>query len=176
MAKNLQKSYRDHHTDFEIADIEYENDADSTADPIEFQYTAPSISVDVSGRFATHEIIGGSTVRQKIGEEPIQATINGVCSQSTARQLDGLRDAEFGTIFSERLVGGSLDVHFASSSTSPLEDSGAVGIADKSGEFLHSFTLSVVEVNVKPEEPALEAQDARRAQGREPRETGPLER
>jgi hypothetical protein len=150
MSQNLQKAYSENHTDFEISGIVYEDDADSTPDPIEFEYTAPAISVDTSGRFATHEIIGGSTVRQKIGEEPIEASIKGVCSQSTAKQIDGLRNAVFGTIFSERLVGGSLDVHFASSSTSPLEDSGAVAMTDTDGEFLYTFTLSVVEVNVDP--------------------------
>jgi hypothetical protein len=149
---SYKNAFNENHVDFQIADIAYEDDAEGNRpDPIEFRYTAPNITVDSAGRFATHKIIGGTTVRQKIGEDPIEVEIEGVCTETVARQLDGLRDAEFGTIFSERLVGGSLDVHFASSNTSPLEDGGAVAMSDSSGEFLYSFTLSTVEVNVKPD-------------------------
>lgn len=139
-----QDAYVNNHVDFEISDIEYEDDAVETTDPIEFELTAPNISVDAAGRFAKHEIIGGSTVRQKIGEDPIQVSIEGACTEEVARQLDGLRDAEFGTIFSNRLVGGSLTVHFASVSTNPFESGGAA-LMD-SDEFLYSFDLSCVEV------------------------------
>ena len=113
---------------------------------IEFDYAAPAISVDTSGRFVNQEIVGGSTVRQKIGEEPIEVVVNGVVKEPNARRLDNLRDAKYGDIYSSRLPGGSLRVQFASTSTSPLKDSGAVQIADE--EFLYSFTLSCVEVNV----------------------------
>jgi len=141
-----ETAFQDNHTEFEIANIEYEDDATETPDPIELEYTAPSIAVDTAGRFATHKIVGGSTVRQKIGEEPIEVTVDGVIKEPTARQMDNLRDAEFGTIYSERLPGGSLQVHFASTSTSPLEDGGAVAISDD--QFLYTFTLSCVEVFV----------------------------
>lgn len=141
---SFQEAYTENHVDFEIAEIEYEDDAESTVDPIEFEYTAPNIGVDSAGRFATHKIVGGATVRQKIGEEPVQVNIEGVCRESVARQLDGLRDAEFGTIYSNRLVGGNLQVHFGSVSTSPLESGGAVAMNDN--EFLYTFDLSCVEV------------------------------
>lgn len=144
---SYQDAYVDNHVDFEIGDIKYESDAKEKQNPIDFEYPAPNISVDTAGRFATHKIVGGSTVRQKIGEDPVQVSIEGVCEESTARELDGLRDAEFGTIYSNRLVGGSLDVHFGSVSTSPMENGGAAALAED-GEFLYTFDLSCVEVVV----------------------------
>lgn len=121
-----------------------EEEFESEEKEISFVYSAPSISVDASGRFATHEIIGGSTVRQKIGENPIEVSIDGVCVQSTAKRLDELRNAKYGTIYSNRLQGGSLTVQFASTSTQPLADSGAVSLTE--AEFLYSYTLECVEV------------------------------
>lgn len=142
-----QDAYEENHVEFVIANISYEDDAPQEASSeINFEYKAPAISSDTSGRFATHEILGGSTVRQKIGEAPMELEITGVCKESKARQLDTLRDAKFGTILSNRLPGKSLDVHFASISTSPLEDGGAVAIGDFDGEFLYTFDLSAVEV------------------------------
>lgn len=142
-----KEAFENNHVDFEIAEVEYEEDAEEPlADPIVFRYTAPNISVDTAGRFATHEIIGGSTVRQKIGEDPIEVQIEGICKELAAKKIDGLRDAKFGTIFSNRLAGGSLDVHFASATTAPMEDGGAVAMTDPSGEFLYTYTLSCVEV------------------------------
>ena len=145
---SYKDAYKQNHVDFEISGIEYEEDAQGAQpDPIEFEYPAPSIAVDTAGRFATHKIVGGSTVRQKIGEDPVQVNVGGVCTEATARALDGLRDAEFGTIFSNRLVGGSLTVHFGSVSTSPMEDGGAAALTGD-GEFLYQFDLSCVEVVV----------------------------
>lgn len=152
MASGIGDSYESGHIDFEITNIEYEDDATRATNPInDFSYARPSMSVDTSGRFATHEIIGGSTVRQKIGEEPIEVSISGVCVEERAKDLDGLRDAKFGTIKSKRLVNDSLDCHFASVSTSPLEDGGAVQFFDsdglgEQGDFLYSFQLECVEV------------------------------
>jgi hypothetical protein len=142
----FKDAYDNNHVDFEIGSISYEDDAVSTPDPIQFEYTAPEVSVDSAGRFAVHEIIGGATVRQKIGEEPVEVDIGGVCTESVAKELDGLRDAKFGTIYSNRLVGGSMQVHFASISTSPLESGGAVAMDND--EFLYTFDMSCVEVVV----------------------------
>lgn len=145
---SYKEAYLNNHTDFEIAEIEYEEDAKERIDPITFEYTAPAISVDTAGRFATHKIVGGSTVRQKIGEDPINVSVEGVVREPTARELDGLRDAKFGTIFSNRLVGGSLTVQFGSISTSPMDTGGAVAMTDSEAEFLYEFDLSCIEVVV----------------------------
>jgi len=115
---------------------------------ISFEYEAPAISVDTAGRFVSHEIIGGTTVRQKIGEDPVEVEIDGVCKESTARRIDNLRNAKYATIYSNRLPAGSLQVQFASTSTTPMSNSGAVGINDNGAEFLYNFSLSTVEVIV----------------------------
>jgi hypothetical protein len=155
MASGIGDAYSTGHTDFEITNIEYEKDASRTTNPINnFSYGRPSIGVDTAGRFAKHEIVGGSTVRQKIGEDPIEVSINGVCVEERAKDLDGLRDAKFGTIKSKRLPGETLDCHFASVSTSPLEDGGAASFFGRDdgkaeqGDFLYTFTLECVEVVV----------------------------
>ncbi len=145
---SYQDAYDNNHIDFEIDGIEWEDDAVSTPNNISFEYEAPAISVDSAGRFVNHEIIGGSTVRQKIGEEPVEVSIKGVCKESTAKQIDNLRNAKYGTIYGNRLTNQSMRVDFASASTSPLEDSGAVGLTDDDGEFLYTFTLECVEVTV----------------------------
>jgi hypothetical protein len=111
-----------------------------------FEYKAPAISVDTAGRFVKHDIIGGSTVRQKIGEDPIEVSIKGVCREPVARRLDQLRNAKYGTILSKRLPDESLRVQFASTTTSPLDDGGAVALTDDDGEFLYTYTLSTVEI------------------------------
>lgn len=115
---------------------------------VKFRYQDPAISVDMSGRFVTHEIIGGSTVRQKIGEEPLEVTADGVCTEETASRLDDLRNAKYATISSNRLPDSTLRVQFASISTNPLEDSGAVALTDDNGEFLYSYSISMVEVSI----------------------------
>ena len=144
---SYKSAYKDNHAEFEISSIIYEDDASGeTPNSIEFFYNAPNISVDVAGRFEVHEIIGSKTVRQKIGEEPIEVEVEGVCREPTARQLDGLRDAKYATIISNRLSGGTLRVQFASVTTSPLDDGGAVALKDSSGQFLYEFDISAVEV------------------------------
>jgi len=152
MTSDIGSAFSDGHIDFQITNIQYEGDATRATNPINFSYKRPAISIDSAGRFATHEIIGGSTVRQKIGEDPIEVSISGVCIEETAKDLDGLRDAKYGTIKSKRFNGQTLDCHFASVSTSPLEDGGAVDFFGKddgkaeSGDFLYTFSLECVEV------------------------------
>lgn len=142
----IDEAYAQHHVEFEIDGIAYEDDATATPNPITFEYAAPAISVDASGRFAVHEIIGGATVRQKIGEDPLEVGVSGVCKESTARDIDSLRDATHGTIYTNRLTGGQLTVQFASSSTAPMSDGGAVDFSDQDQEFLYTFDLECVEI------------------------------
>lgn len=143
-------AYSPNHIDFSIDNIEWEDDGPNIDPRIDFEYGAPGISVDGSGRFVKHEIIGGTTVRQKIGEDPLEVDISGVCKQEKAKKLDNLRDAKYGTIHSVRLPGDSLDVQFASISTSPLDDAGAVALDDGregvEADFLYTFDLSTVEI------------------------------
>lgn len=146
-------------TPFAIKRIEYEDDAsyissiyvndernDDEEYSISFDYPNPTLAIDTAGRFAKHEIIGGSTVRQKIGEDPVNISINGVCKRRTANQIDSLRDAKSGKIFSDRLPGSndSLRVQFGSTSTEPMEEGGAADLID--GQYLYSFQINAIEV------------------------------
>jgi hypothetical protein len=134
-------------TPFSIKEISYPQNLGTRSEPpnISFgKYTNPTIAIDTSGRFAKHEIIGGTTVRQKIGEDPINVSINGVCKPQTAQNIDKLRNATSGKIFSDRLPGGSLVVQFGSTSTEPLDDGGAADIED--GQFLYTFQMNCIEV------------------------------
>jgi len=137
-------------TPFSITNVSYPSTGSGSSgnlgpSSIEFgKYTNPTIAIDTSGRFAKHEIVGGTTVRQKIGEDPINVSINGVCKPQTAKNIDKLRNAINGKIFSDRLPGGSLVVQFGSTSTEPLDDGGAADIED--GKFLYTFQMNCIEV------------------------------
>lgn len=145
-------------TPFSIQGIEFEDDANYVSSvfretersgreyQITFEYPNPTVSIDTAGRFAKHEIIGGSTVRQKIGEDPVNVSINGVCKRRTANQIDSLRDAKHGNIISDRLPGSndSLRVQFGSTSTEPMTDGGSADLRD--GKYLYTFQINAIEV------------------------------
>lgn len=115
-----------------------------TPNEIQFEYPNPQISIDTGGVFAKHDIIGGATVRQRIGRQPMQVSIEGVCEQDTANKLEQLRNATQGSIYSNRFTNNGLVVQFISVSTDPMEAGGAADI--QSGELLYSFSLECVEV------------------------------
>lgn len=151
-------------TSFSIQQIEYEDDAEVRTlydddnievrddgsvlrvDRISFYYENPTVAIDGAGRFKKHEIIGGKTVRQKTGEDPLNVSINGVCKQDRANKIDTLRDARHGKIFSNRLPNddNSLRVQFGSTSTEPITDGSAAEL--KSGDLLYTFTINAIEV------------------------------
>lgn len=150
--ENLYDQQEGDYVKFEIDDIVYEDDAgdlipedeESRPTNITFKYGGVTMSVNSEGRFKEHKIIGGDTVRQKIGEEPIKVSVDSVCLESTARLLDQLRDAKRGKIFSARLPGGSLEVQFDSIATDPMAAGGAADFT--SGEFIYNFSLECTEV------------------------------
>lgn len=140
--------YKDAYTDFvefEIIDIVDSDSGQSPDGPITFEYPNPAISVDSGSNFAKHEIIGGTTVRQRIGDQPLHVSISGVANAETARELDKLRNAQNATILSDRFPQDSLLVHVVSVSTDPLEDGGAADM--KSGQFLYTFDMECVEIH-----------------------------
>jgi hypothetical protein len=106
-------------------------------------YNNPTVAVDTSARFATHEIIGGTTVRQKIGEDPREIEISGVCTEETAQEVSLLHKVALCDLYHYKLV-EIITCQVASTSTDPLEDGGAVD-AD-TGEFLYEFNINLVEV------------------------------
>lgn len=106
--------------------------------------TQPDIAVDTSARFATHDIVGGVTVRQKIGEDPMNISLNGVCDEQTAVKIDKLRNARTANLISDRI---QATVHVASTSTDPLEEGGAVDLdRPDNPRYLYSFTMNLVSV------------------------------
>lgn len=110
-------------------------------------YNNPDVSADTSSRFAVHEIIGGKTVRQKIGEDPMEIEIDGVCTEDVAGDVDELRNAKLVTLISDRFNSGGLRCQVASSSTNPLSAGGAADM--DGGDMLYSYTINLVEVDVQ---------------------------
>lgn len=108
---------------------------------ISFKYDQPDISVDTSNRFIEHQPVGGVTVRQKVGEDPAEVNVNGVCTTEEANQIDQLRFEDVVMFTSHRV--SSMQVQVASTSTEPFSEGGAV---DRDGEFTHRFSIKLVEV------------------------------
>lgn len=128
-----------------ITDIITDGSMDLAFEEITFDpYGNPNLSIDSSARFAVHEIIGGTTVRQKIGEDPLEISISGVCTEEVAGQIDALHYARSVKLISERLPNG-VTCQVGSISTSPLEDGGAANLDE--GEFLYEFGISLVEIS-----------------------------
>lgn len=129
--------------------IEIPADAESDTGPvpevINFEYTNPAISINTGGRFIKHGIIGGATVRQRIGDEPLEIDITGVCIEQTARQIALLRNAKYVILYSGHLPVGSIRAQIVSISTDPFEEGGAVKLGED--EFLYSYTLNAVEID-----------------------------
>ena len=107
---------------------------------IELKYDQPDISVNTSQRFIEHDVIGGITLRQRVGEEPVEVSVSGVCTTEEARLIDELRFEEIVTITSNRI--SSMRVQIDSTSTQPLAQGGAV---DMDREWTHTFSIEFVE-------------------------------
>jgi len=105
---------------------------------VELKYEQPNISVNTSARFATHEVIGNVTVRQKLGEDPDELSIEGVCTLDEANEIDQLKDEELVEVVSNRWNG---QAQVASTSTRPIAEGGGM---DNDQEWLHRFTIELV--------------------------------
>lgn len=110
---------------------------------ITFEYPNPAIAIDSGGRFVKHEIIGGPVVRQKVGQEPKQYSIDGICKEDTANAIDELDSVRRGKIIHDRLPENSKAVQFGSASTEPISDGGGADMTD--GELLYTFSINCVE-------------------------------
>jgi hypothetical protein len=130
--------------DFEITKLVNDDGEAIEGGTISFEYARPEISIDNKARYVTHDIIGGKTVRQKIGEEPREVSISGIVIEETATQLDKLRNANTGRIKCDRLPSGTMNSQFPSVSTSPMSSGGSARIED--GELLYRFDMKAIEV------------------------------
>lgn len=107
---------------------------------VDLKYEQPNISVSTSARFATHDVIGNVTVRQKLGEDPDEISIEGVCTHDEANQIDGLKNSETVDVVSNRWSG---QAQVASTNTRPIAEGGGKDLDD---EWLHRFTVELVGV------------------------------
>jgi hypothetical protein len=139
----INNSFEDK-SEFEISNIIEGGTGPVPSGDIQFEYSNPSISVDTGSNFVAHDIIGGPTVRQRIGDKPLEISVDGVCTEETVKQIEQLRNAASATLISDRFSSESITVHVASLSTDPLEDGGAADL--QSGEFLYTYSLNCVEI------------------------------
>jgi hypothetical protein len=138
----------DEQKDFEISEIE-ESGIGFVPEEIKPEYESPSISMNTGGRFVKHEVIGGATVRQRVGDKPIEVSISGVCFQSTADDLILLRNAKYAKLLSDRFPNGNLKAHIVSVSTDPMSEGGAAPIHGEDGkepELLYTYSIEAVEI------------------------------
>lgn len=127
-----------------LTDISTDGDVE-LFEEIDFSpYDNPNIAIDSSARFSVHEIIGGTTVRQKIGEDPTEVEISGVCTEDVATRVDELRKAKLVTLLSDRVPDG-LRCQVASTSTDPLSDGGAADMNE--GDFLYEYNINLVSID-----------------------------
>lgn len=101
-------------------------------------YRQPDVSVSTSARYTDIEVLGDTTVRQKLGTSPDEISINGICTQEEANQIDNLVHQDQVYVISSRWDG---DAQVDSTNTDPLAEGGA--IAD--GEWTHTFTIDLTE-------------------------------
>lgn len=136
---SFQNTFNDR-TPVVINSIKPDDEGVQVPETIEFSPNDnPDISVDTSGRFAKHEIIGGATVRQKVGEDPVEIGVKGVCNEEVAQKIDRLRNAKSANFISDRI---SMTVQVASTGTSPFEEGGAADM--DTGDLLYTYNLSLV--------------------------------
>jgi hypothetical protein len=156
--------------DFEITRLVNDDGERVSGGSISFEYGRPEISIDNKARYVTHDIIGGKTVRQKIGEEPREVSISGIVIEETAIQLDKLRDANTGRIKCDRLPSGTMNSQFPSVSTSPMSSGGSARIED--GELLYRFNMKAIEVRRAAPPKEEQAEDEGQTSGGESAVTG----
>lgn len=107
---------------------------------LELKYGQPNVAVDTSARYVTHEVIGDTTVRQKLGEDPDTISINGICTAEEANKIDKLTEFPYVELVSNRWSGFA---QIASANTSPHSEGGT---QDKDEEWLHTFSIELAEV------------------------------
>jgi hypothetical protein len=153
--QRIQSAFEEH-TDFALTDLTFEDgftpdfgDAEGSENPqlkLDERYNRPRVAIDTAARFVDHEIIGGKKVRQRVGSDPIELSVNGVCQRPRANEIDQLHRVKTAQLQSERLPQDKtrLPVQIASTTTEPLEDGGAADA--RTGELLYTFTINAVEV------------------------------
>lgn len=110
---------------------------------IDFEYEQPDVTVETGTRYTDHEVIGGITVRQKIGEEPMRVDLNGICTRDEARNIDELRNADYVEFDSYRT--GTVMMQVEGTETSPYAEGGAVAVNNGSSDMVYEFAIQLTE-------------------------------
>lgn len=106
---------------------------------IALKHTQPDVSVSTSARHKDIEVLGDTTIRQKLGTSPDEISISGICTQDEANQIDQLVFEETVTVISSRWDG---EAQVTSTNTDPLAEGGAIS----DGEWTHTFTIELTGV------------------------------
>jgi hypothetical protein len=117
---------------------------------LELTFPQPNISKDAGTKTIEHDIIGGKTVLQKIGEEATEIEIEGICTRDESMTIDEMVNDDVIYVRSHRHEGYAV---LDSASTSPISDGGGIiGVTNGGKEFnwSHEFTISCKEIE-KPE-------------------------
>lgn len=141
--EELQQTFTDNRTRVRFENISAPESPLVTGElpaTLELKYGQPNISIDTSARYQTHETIGGPTIRQKVGTDPVNISVDGVCTLEEANAIDALRFEQVVFLDSNRIA---TRCQVASTSTEPMDDGGAI---DMDGQFTHNFNISLVSV------------------------------
>jgi hypothetical protein len=130
-----------------IEQVTTDDDVSLSFEIIDFDpYGNPDVSVTAGSRYATHDIIGATTVRQKLGEEPREIEVSGVCTEPVAQQVNRLHRAELCSLNSDVVAGELIRCQIPSTSTNPLESGGSADM--DGGKFLYDFNINLIEVEI----------------------------
>jgi hypothetical protein len=105
--------------------------------------TQPLVSVGTSVRYKTHKPIGADPVKQELGPDLDEITIEGECSVEEANRVDQLKEDAVVEVRTHRFSGlASVD----STDTSPQSKK------DAEKGWIHSYTIELTEVSAVSEE------------------------
>lgn len=103
---------------------------------IEFTYSQPDVSVDTATRTVKHDTLTDTAVVQKIGRDPRNIEISGMCTTIEAHRVDDLAQFDQVEVRSARFSGPAL---IEDTSTSPRKEI-------RYGQHLHDFTINLTEI------------------------------
>lgn len=117
----------------------YSNYEDS--EKIELTFPQPNISKDAGTNTVEHDVIGGKTIVQKLGEKATEIEIEGICTIDEADQIDRILKDDVIYLRSYRHEGYAV---LDSTSTTPISNGGAI-VGARNGckfEWSHEFTIN----------------------------------
>lgn len=121
---------------------------------LNFVYEQPDISLSTGARYVEHDLIGGATVRQRMGEEAVKVDMTGLCTEDEANLIDRLHNAQYVELISYRTK--DIDVslfHVETADTEPFDSGGGFRVKDDRAEtddsevgMVYDFSVSLTEL------------------------------